>query len=300
MPRTHDRTHFYKYLTADSAKLILESGRLLWSAPHLFNDPFDHRVTYNFPFGEGEFSQALYEKQKQIIFGAHEPEFIQPKPLGYASLMMRNARVEGRVDEAVLPELEQAAKETAENLNEWKYKLNSALTGFLSHSRVFCVSERLDNVVMWSHYSDEHRGAVLKLNAVEEVDDNLIIARKVSYIDEFPEFIPLEKWIEEYVGQYKIDHEQLAFDLAYMKHKDWAYEDEWRVHIPLMPGEPAGDGRSLYEKHPSVFGALYLGYRMEEDTQKELTEIARSRYPGIEVFHAEMSNSSFTLNFEKI
>jgi hypothetical protein len=35
------RTCFYKYVTVDTVKKILQNGTLQWSSPMLFNDPFD-------------------------------------------------------------------------------------------------------------------------------------------------------------------------------------------------------------------------------------------------------------------
>jgi hypothetical protein len=34
---------FFKYVTANTARTILENGTLRWSSPAMFNDPFDIR-----------------------------------------------------------------------------------------------------------------------------------------------------------------------------------------------------------------------------------------------------------------
>lgn len=39
--RRHDRTSFFKYMTAEVAALVLKNRTLRWSSPVLFNDPFD-------------------------------------------------------------------------------------------------------------------------------------------------------------------------------------------------------------------------------------------------------------------
>ena len=31
----------YKYVTVNTAKIVLETGKLRWSSPFMFNDPFD-------------------------------------------------------------------------------------------------------------------------------------------------------------------------------------------------------------------------------------------------------------------
>lgn len=45
MDRANNRKCFYKYATADTAEAILEKQTLKWSAPNIFNDPFDHSVS---------------------------------------------------------------------------------------------------------------------------------------------------------------------------------------------------------------------------------------------------------------
>ena len=300
MSRSHSREFFFKYVTADTAEKILESGKLLWRAPHLFNDPFDHQVTYRFPFSGDEAAEKLYEAQVKFIFENDEPVMVQQKTLGLLSLVLRKRQLKGAAKEDALQSLLIGANETAGRLEQFQNDFNSTLVNLLSHSRVLCVSETNENVVMWSHYSEEHRGAVIKLNCVDALDDNLLIARQVSYTDTFPDFISVDDWVAGHLGLTTIDYQRMAFDLAYIKHKDWSYEREWRVHIPLLPTEPVGDGTSLYLKHPETFGALYLGCRMPMDKQLRLIEIASRRYPLMEIYRSLQSKSSFTLEFERI
>lgn len=39
--RMHERSTFYKYMSLNTAKIVLDSCSLRWSSPVLFNDPFD-------------------------------------------------------------------------------------------------------------------------------------------------------------------------------------------------------------------------------------------------------------------
>jgi hypothetical protein len=44
------RPYFYKYVTSEVAKLILVNRKVRYSAPSLFNDPFDTQIDLHFPF----------------------------------------------------------------------------------------------------------------------------------------------------------------------------------------------------------------------------------------------------------
>jgi hypothetical protein len=300
VPRTHDRDCFYKYVTASTAEKILSAGCLQWSAPHLFNDPFDHQVSYRFLFSGDEAAQKLFERQMEIVFGERELELVEPTQLGTISLSFRRLNLQGEAKAKAIETFREGADECAWRLSTFQENMNGMLKEVLAHSRVLCVSEDYSNVVMWSHYAEEHRGAVIKLKCVEAVDDNLLIARPVNYTDTFPEFMSLNDWVNECFGLLKISFDKIAFDLAYIKHTDWKYEKEWRVHIPLMPDEPAGNGRSLYSKHRSVFEAIYLGCRMPKEQREKLILLVATQYPHMEVKQATMSRTSFNLEFSRL
>jgi len=45
--KTHNKDYFYKYVAADTAKLILKNLKVKYSLPKLFNDPFDNQFVIN-------------------------------------------------------------------------------------------------------------------------------------------------------------------------------------------------------------------------------------------------------------
>ena len=57
---------------------------------------------------------------------------------------------------------------------------NTEIHKRLLHSRVFCVSAENDNVVMCSHYADQHRGIVFRLAWIDALDNRLLAAREVT------------------------------------------------------------------------------------------------------------------------
>lgn len=55
----HDRKSFFKYYTADSAKLTLKKVSRKWSTPFLFNDPFDNQFDLHFEEPSEESAQEM-------------------------------------------------------------------------------------------------------------------------------------------------------------------------------------------------------------------------------------------------
>ena len=251
MSRAHNRSHFFKYMSVETALKAILSHSLRWSSPLKFNDPFDHQIGFSFDFTGEQIGKRLFEEMEQIVFGG-KTGF--KNPTLFTMLAMRLHSIKDRLPrDEVLKDFSEASAEIAENLDAHINKLHVAIQEHLTHSRVLCVAEQHDNVVMWSHYGDQHRGVVLQLRCVDEIDNTLLTARKVNYSRAYPGFPSLENYVRHLTGEEPLDIAKLSWDIAFTKHEDWSYEKEWRVHIPLLDERP-GDGYSIDEENPRVFG----------------------------------------------
>ena len=294
MARHHNKNHFYKYLSGETALKVIVNRSLRWSTPLKFNDPFDHQIGFSFGFGGIEFGQAIYREMEQIVFGG-KSKFQEPSLLTQLALRLQGVASSLPKDK-FRKEFGEATREIADNFHHYVAELHSAIQQFLTHSRVFCVSESKDNVVMWSHYAEEHHGVVLKLRCIDELDNTLLAARRVNYSRQFPPFPSLEQFVRHLTGEEPLDIPALSWNMAFTKHSDWAYEKEWRVHMPLIY-EPPGDGYTFIEEHPSVFDAVYLGCRMIDEDRERILEAVKSHIPHAQVFQAKRSDTSFDLDF---
>jgi hypothetical protein len=64
--RKHDRDHFYKYMSLETAMKVVASHSFRWSSPLHFNDPFDHQAGFIFPFASKQFSAAIIEQAVRL------------------------------------------------------------------------------------------------------------------------------------------------------------------------------------------------------------------------------------------
>lgn len=76
---SHDRDAFFKYYTADSAKLTLRNTSRKWSTPLLFNDPFDNQFDLRFEEPTEQLAKDLHDQLFQIV---SSPEPFRPNQLG--------------------------------------------------------------------------------------------------------------------------------------------------------------------------------------------------------------------------
>lgn len=263
-----------------------------------FNDPFDHHAGFALSVDPDNFARLLTESTERIIFTDVSVPASHPSLFKALVFPLRSALSMLPRDE-VCKELHEASLQVAANLKEHITRLNSTIHHHLCHSRVFCVSERHDNVVMWSHYAEGHCGVVFKLRCIDEIDNSLLAARKVVYSDSFVALPSAENFAKHLTGEEPIDLLRLCWDIAHTKHIDWSYEREWRIHVALL-NEPAGDGFSMYHEDPRVFEAVYLGCRMEAKDAEEIVKSVRQYLPKTKVYQAARSQTEFALAFSEV
>jgi len=293
--RKHDRQHFFKYTTFDTAMRVIETLGFRWSSPEKFNDPFDHQSGFSLSIDPEEFSEILVGSILRIIFADEEPVF--KSPTFFSALVWRLRQFRDRMNRSEIEsELREVSAQVSGNLHDHILQLNKAIQGHYCHSRVFCVSERRDNVVMWSHYAESHRGVVFKLRCIDEIDNTLLAARKVEYVTRFIDFVSPAEYVRHLTGEEPVDLSRLCWNLPFIKHADWAYEQEWRVYWALID-EPAGDGYSICSENPLVFDEIYLGCRMGDEEKMSLVSLVKQKLPHVRIFNAEMSRTEFALAF---
>jgi hypothetical protein len=60
---------FFKYVTANTARTILENSTLRWSSPAMFNDPFDTQFDLHLEFDEATIVDLVIDELWQICSG---------------------------------------------------------------------------------------------------------------------------------------------------------------------------------------------------------------------------------------
>lgn len=216
-------THLYKYMTAETAMKVIASRCFRWSSPLLFNDPFDHQTGFYFPFGGEELVEEVIKRSLQIVYG---PSAFTPQSGSKYGLMLNVVRANrDRIPKGeFLDGMKEAGEQVAKEFPERCAKLNQLVVDQLTNSRVLCLTETHDNVVMWSHYADQHSGVVLKVRRLDEIDHRFLAARRVDYTEEPVEYhLRLKEYVEYILGLKNYDILGDVFSLAYTKHTDWSY-----------------------------------------------------------------------------
>src|SRR6516162_10368005 len=276
----HGKDAFFKYYTPQSAKLTLQNTSLKWSSPLLFNDPFDNQFELYFE----DSSDLLVDRQLQRFLDAiTSPEPFKPNQFGAQTPLMEFVRqklIENpdfKFTGDELADVRDGVIEGMQRVHAITPVVNAEICKIMADTSIFCLSETHDNLLMWSHYAQNHTGAVIKFLALPEVDSPLIVVQPVRYTirmprREFASMLDFQKSLTEIVEL-----------ITLIKSDVWAYEKEWRIVAGLR------DKTQSYEilrYAPEELGAVYLGCKMADDDKQELVEITRRLYPREKLYHA--------------
>ena len=127
----------------------------------------------------------------------------------------------------------------------------------LNEIGVCCFSKRDNNFLMWSHYSNGHRGICIKYNKnlFIEGGENKII--EIRYEADYPD-IPLR-------CDSGIDGEQLAKNIMSVKNKEWFYEEEMRVYH--------NRSRAKYFLPKNSIDEIIFGIKCSEDNENKIRDL---------------------------
>ena len=184
----------YKYQPYSIQTLDNLKNRVIWFAkPATFNDPFDSSIVYKAAELTEDEWQALAERYL-LKHPEDAKEFERLHMLdGKPDEWFRNIVVAGAVS-----------------------GMNGARKGNQERG-IACFCEQPDDMLMWGHYADGHRGLCL------EFDTRCVIfksAWKVHYSEKYPSMNIADAMIKG-----EID----ALAMLTTKARQWEYEQEWRV-----------------------------------------------------------------------
>ncbi|BFU93427.1 MAG: hypothetical protein NTNFB02_01490 [Nitrospira sp.] len=247
-------------------------------------------------FNPDEMSRLLFEATESLIFSESIPELTGGSLLTNMILALRPIRHQLPRAE-LIQEMREGCNDTANRIcNGGIDEVSEQIQATLWESRVLCVSELHDNVVMWSHYAEEHRGVAFKLRCIDEIDNALLAARPMLYSHSFLPFPDVETYVKHLTGEQPLNWGDLCQNLSLIKHVDWGYEKEWRVHLH----KGSRDGFDVYPENPQVFEAIYLGCRMDDNRVGEIVKLVRQHLPGTKLLRGVKSSTQFALSFAEI
>lgn len=285
----------FKYMTAETAKIVLERTTLRWSTPRTLNDPFDVQFDLHIDVDQDAVRRMALQKIWEDYSSA---DARRPGNLLGTMIQMLRVRAPNR-DRAWLEEsLDGAIDEGFARSLASLPQLHADTREELQHNKILCLTQAPENLLMWTHYAGHHAGAVLRFRDVPGFDSPWSEARQVNYVAEMPLLADEELLSDIMSGRATFDVATLLHRIIYTKSLPFAYEQEWRIS--------SGHGRNpeaAFEDIPfgsEELDAVIMGARMSAGDRDVIARLVRERYPHAELQQAELDNRHFRVNIRPV
>lgn len=241
---------FYKYRTfGEYTDNIILNSEFYFPSPLKFNDPFDCNLSYRRFYTKEELNQDYEDYQKTKNNKLKEDKWL---------------------DSSII---------------SLKQESNRKL--FEKKIGVFSMSKSYKNILMWSHYADEHKGLVFEIDRKENstfFNVNIVGNRKTEKV----------KYVKKYeLLSYLNDKEREAETLLLSKYKLWEYEEEYRII--------SFDGNRRYKFNKRLIKKIYFGCKADETNIKKIIQLCQlNGFTHVEFKKAKLIPGKFALDFDDI
>ena len=272
----------YKYVPPERID-ILHSGRIAFSDPKMFNDPF-------------EVSPVLAADDPDAILLHRIRTLLRTEPTFRDRLKTLERRHPGltkggefviseRTEEEIQARIDKLQDE--HGMKRLVYENATNIIGVLSLSAV------PDSILMWAHYTAQHKGFVIGFDTAHpswlKMQEGTDVGRpvKVTYAKRRP--------APQSMDDVRPDH------IWYTKSDVWSYEEEWRVTRFIGLPQRRADLRvavPLYPFPKEAVVKVILGCRSSAQLAFDLNQL-QAEVPELrnyEVLRAELDERRFRLN----
>lgn len=200
---------------------------------------------------------------------------------------------------------ERAVKQIQEHLN-W----NSNNTFVFSTIEINEDKNPKDNLYMWSHYGNGHRGAAIEfdtsllakavLKQIKKQDgitnDINEVWSKIDYKKE-PTKITCEQIVHYVMDWDKTKLEKVMKQRLSSKSVVWETEQEWRL---MWRNDETRLKILKLDLTDDTISAVYLGCRIADNIKDDFIFETKRHFPKAEIFKARKAKGKFALDFERI
>ena len=304
--------HLYKYSGRSGIKRLIEALDLKKKAeirlndPFDFNDPYDTRVlpVYKTMSELREHFVTLLAKEisKQLNAGNKHKKAISRECIQTLNIeewhewLLALAKITKKYDRNHQGSIERLAEEINQKYisDHQKY-----CKKYQEHLGISCFSEDGKNILMWSHYSEGHKGICLEydvssfasLSRTYNIFETALFP--VRYQNKSQDLIDLTRkfFTQEFNPSIELtEQEKICFTWKTILTKAccWSYELEWR--LVYIFDNHQDESQRLISLKPSH---IYLGAKIAEDDEAALRKCAKEH--GILINKMQISDDGFEL-----
>ncbi len=164
-----------------------------------------------------------------------------------------------------------------------KISLDSFRNKSLSKYGILSLSGTWDNILMWAHYSNHHKGIIL----IFQFDKNHSFYTKMMKVQ-----------YKKGITYFEVDHPNCAkkiWESFSTKDPVWKYENEYRVIHPPS-SKDLHDGNEIKPFPRKLLKGLIFGYRISQDHRADIINMAKEYYPSLKLFDIILDENEVKLH----
>ena len=242
-------TKLYKYRVFNEYSLSMLINSEMWvPKPEAFNDPFDCSLWPGAPKTTEDGMHQLF----QVIDELYSPEKASTMKCEIAEDNRERPVIEVH-DESLLDHMKEA-----------------------ENSGVFSLTEKNDNIQMWSHYAGEHKGFCIEFER-KNVKENFLshfMCRPVQYVNRYPNLHRVVNLMDVNI---------------FTKAKGWSYEVEWRLVTKF--------GNMVFPLPAPITGIIF-GIRASDRSIKTIANSLEGK--DINFYQADRKLGEYAIEINKI
>lgn len=311
--RANTPLQLFRYRSCNELNLDSFRKDTIWAVnPSKFNDPHDSLFFANRDYLYESICSSFTSEFRQGLWNYYQENKCFPavfqQLLGDALVR----QMEQRLSEMTLQECE-SAEITPPSFDQVATMIDQAQNYMRSNTKIACLSERIDNSLMWAHYADYHKGFALEydflnnpskckcdtcniLNPKNCSERKFVQLYPVIYSDKQYDATHFVEWYIGFVNAHRLNAEysfpkpdSLYAEKVYLnKSKIWEYECEWRL-IGDCRSNIGSDSMVLENNKPQ---AIYYGAQISSLNKEMLMKICDSK--GIKQYQMYIDHNTDT------
>lgn len=262
----------YKYRPDNLHTLnILKNSELYFSFVEEFNDPFDCKVRLVLPTNREQWETHA-----------------------------RNHNIPDILAQNVIRFLDTINYDTEKIMQEHEKSYFRTIT-------VYCLSEIWDNILMWSHYSNSHKGLCIGFETIMDQNelcirtDDATLNRHINPV--YHRFLPVNKVkyqtiCPEPYDFLSSDHSHLS-EFFKTKSENWHYERERRIIMPYRDIK-----KRLISFDKSALKEIIFGCKASSEFMQQIMKLIEDEYTSkghnVDILQCRIDRNEYRLNITQI
>ena len=269
----------YKYTTHATAGAIIESGRLRWSSPNLFNDLAEFQRMPRFEPSLTEATSKLPTILVEAATGQRTLDHDRLSPQTQLLIQLVQMLLQAGITASdIIESLQNDQPDADQKMDEMLRAHMASL--YLARARVLCLTSDPENEVMWGTYADSHAGCALGFTHIPELSTPLQEARQVQYTEQAPVVgSGIDFLLYGDTSELRARTHQA---ICYTKKVPWSYEKEWRVVTWRWEERDSDVGH--YKFYPKELVSVTFGARASADGISQIRRLLGANYPHVTLF----------------